>query len=227
MTRLFIALLLLLAFVAAGKAQTISPAGGSGGSGTVTSITPGCGSSTSPNPLTTTGTITTTEPVDLETGTNFPIPNGDCGFLVNLSNGSAQTPTIAQAGTGGFIAGWYADVCNIGAGTQTLTPTTSTIGGNASQAIKTGQCIRVVSDGTNYSVAGTGLGASVPGASGDVLLTSAVLLRRVTPMSSPIRAINLLLVAREAELINLLLAPTAGRLVLRLSSLPDLVDQVP
>lgn len=133
--------------------------GGGGGSGTVTSISAGCGSSTGGGAITTSGTISSLETVNLQTGSNYAIQNGDCGKLVNLSNAGAQTPTIAQAGTAGnFSSGWYADVCNIGAGTQTLTPVTSTIGGNASEALTTGQCIRVVSDGTNYQVGGTGTG---------------------------------------------------------------------
>lgn len=162
MMRLIFALLLAFLPLRQAVALDLTGAiGGGSGSGTVTSITPGCGSSTSPNPLTTTGVIATTMPEDLETGSNFPIPNSDCGFLINLSNASAQTPTIAQAGVGGnFVAGWFAHVCNIGAGTQTLTPTVSTIGGNASQAIRTGQCFDLQSNGTNYRVAGSGLGAS-------------------------------------------------------------------
>jgi len=137
---------------------------GGGGSGTVTSISAGCGSSTGGSPITTTGTIAAQEPVDLETGSNFAITNADCGYLVDLSNASAQTPTIAQAGTGGnFSSGWYADVCNIGAGAQTLTPTTSTINGASTWVIFQNQCGRLVSDGTNYQFASGagGFGTSV------------------------------------------------------------------
>jgi hypothetical protein len=123
--------------------------------GTVTSISAGCGSTTGGSAITTSGTLSASEPVDAAgTGSNYAIPNADCGNLVKLSNASAQTPTLAQAGTGGnFPAGWFADVCNIGAGTQTLTPATSTIDGAASLAIAQKQCFRVVSDGTNYQLA--------------------------------------------------------------------------
>lgn len=128
------------------------------GGGTVTSISSGCGSSTGGSAITTSGTISSVETVNLQTGANYAIVNGDCGKLVDLSNGSAQTPTIAQAGSGGnFTSGWYADVCNIGAGTQTLTPATSTINAAATLTLIKGQCYRVVSDGTNYQVSGTGL----------------------------------------------------------------------
>src|ERR1700722_9068524 len=53
------------------------------GGGTVTSITAGCGSSTGGSAITTSGMIVASEPIDLETGSNFPIPNADCGYLVN------------------------------------------------------------------------------------------------------------------------------------------------
>jgi hypothetical protein len=124
--------------------------------GTVTSISAGCAASTGGSAITTTGTIAAVELVDAAgTGSNYAIPGSDCGYLVDLSNSGAQTPTIAQAGTGVFTAGWFADVCNIGVGTQKLTPVTSTIGGLASWAITTSQCYRVVSDGTNYQIVGS------------------------------------------------------------------------
>lgn len=92
------------------------------------------------------------------TGANPALISSYYGGLVQLSNGSNQVPTIAQAGTTGFPAGWYATFCNIGAGTQTITPTTSTIGGAATFVLPAGsaaapQCVGVESDGTNYHVA--------------------------------------------------------------------------
>jgi hypothetical protein len=127
------------------------------GGGTVTSISAGCGSSTGGSAITTTGTIASVETVSLQTGSNYAVTNANCGQLVDLSNASAETPTIAQAGSGGnFTSGWYADICNIGAGTQTLTPATSTINGAATLPIIKGMCYRVVSDGTNYQTVGAG-----------------------------------------------------------------------
>jgi hypothetical protein len=129
----------------------------SGGSGTVTSVAAGCAGSTGGAPITTSGTISAQELIDLETGANFAIPNGDCGFLVNLSNAAVQTPTIANPGSGGgFLVGWFADVCNIGAGTQTLTPSNSTINGASTAVLKTNDCIKLVSDGLNWQTAGMG-----------------------------------------------------------------------
>jgi hypothetical protein len=156
--RKILAVCFALCFITPANAQIVLPGGSSGGgSGTVTSISAGCAGVVSPSPITTTGTISTAEVVNLQTGANYPINNTDCGKLVDLSNGSAQIPTIAQAGTGGnFAANWYADICNIGAGTQTLTPATSTINGAATLPIIKGQCYRVVSDGTNYQTVGAG-----------------------------------------------------------------------
>lgn len=120
----------------------------------LTSVTGGCGTSVSGGSIVTTGVIAASEPSALHTGSNYAVQNGDCGTLIQLSNASPQIPTIARAGTGGnFPNGWYGDICNIGSGTQTLTPATSTINGVATLAIQTNQCYRVVSDGTNYQIA--------------------------------------------------------------------------
>lgn len=140
---------------------TITASGGvissvSGGAGTVTSIATSCGATG--GTITTTGTISASISVNPQTGTNYAIVTGDCGKLVNLSNASAQVPTIAQAGTTGFAAGYYVGVCNQGAGTQTITPATSTIGGAATFVLPAASaarpaCVTIVSDGTNYQVA--------------------------------------------------------------------------
>jgi hypothetical protein len=66
------------------------------------------------------------------------------------------------------------DVQNRGAGTVTITPTTSTIDGAASIALTQNQGIRVVSDGTNYftmrGIGGSGAVSSVAGKTGVVTL---------------------------------------------------------
>lgn len=91
-----------------------------------------------------------------ETGTNPALPSSDQTKLVYLNNAANQIPTIAQA-TGSFGNGWFATYCNIGAGTQTITPTTSTIGGQSTLLIPAGsparpQCYTILSDGTNYTL---------------------------------------------------------------------------
>ncbi len=121
---------------------------------TTLSISTTCG--VTGGPITTSGTISGTETVNAQTGTSYAILNGDCGKLVTQANGSAIADTIAQAGSGGnFAAGWYADLQNTGAGTITVTPTTSTINGGSSLTLLTGQGVRIVSDGTNYFIAGS------------------------------------------------------------------------
>jgi Chaperone of endosialidase len=146
-------------FVAPVHAQLVFPSGGTsggGGSGTVTSIATGC--QATGGIITTTGTISTQETPTTLSGSNPAITTGYCGGLENLSNSSAQTPTIAEAGTTGFPAGWYTDLCNINTGAQTLTPAAGTIGGASTLVIAVGTaaaptCYRLVSDGvSNYDI---------------------------------------------------------------------------
>lgn len=93
--------------------------------------------------------------VSSQTGANYAFVASDFGKLINLSNASPQVPTIAVASALG--ANWFVQACNQGAGTQTITPTTSTIGGAATYVLPAGsaaspQCVGIVSDGTNYQV---------------------------------------------------------------------------
>src|SRR6516164_575974 len=141
---------------------------GSGAAGTVTSVAAGCGTTASPSPITTTGTIFAAEVPNLRAGTTYTIANADCGTLNNFSNAASIAVTLPQAGSGGnFANGWYNDVCSIGTGTATITPTTSTIGGVATLVLTTNKCARIVSDGTNYQVVtyGGGGGGGTPGGS--------------------------------------------------------------
>lgn len=97
----------------------------------------------------------------VQTGVNYPIVDGDRAKVIYLSNAAAQTPTLPSAATLTNSNGWFVTACNINAGIQTLTPTTSTIGGAASLAIPGGSaarpvCWNVVSDGTNYNLVPAG-----------------------------------------------------------------------
>lgn len=87
--------------------------------------------------------------VNAQTGTSYTFVSGDRGKLVTHSNGSAVADTLPQA-TGAFGSGWFVWVENRGAGTVTITPTTSTIDGAASLALTTNQGCLIASDGTNY-----------------------------------------------------------------------------
>jgi hypothetical protein len=161
-------LAIVLALATPAQAQLgvpIGPAGGSGGSGggsgTVTSIATGC--QATGGTITTTGTISTQTVITALAGSNPAITTGYCGGLENFNNGSNQIPTIAVAGSAGFPQSWYTDLCNINAGTQTITPATGTIGGASTYVLAAGTaanptCIRIISDAanTNYVVSGTG-----------------------------------------------------------------------
>ena len=95
--------------------------------------------------------------VNAQTGTSYTIVSGDNNKLLTLNNASAISVTLPQA-TGSFTTGWTIQIGTIGAGTATITPTTSTIdatriGGSAaatSITITTGHSVRLTSNGTNY-----------------------------------------------------------------------------
>lgn len=129
------------------------------GGGTVTSVATSCG--VSGGPITGTGTVSGNSNPNVHAGANYAFLAGDCGSIVYLNNASPQIPTIAQAGSAGFLKGYFVEACNIGAGTQTITPATSTIGGAATFVLPAGsaaapKCIGINSDGTNYVLDGTG-----------------------------------------------------------------------
>ena len=120
--------------------------------------------------------------VNAQTGTTYTFLSGDRGKLVTQTNAAAIADTLPQA-TGAFGAGWFTWVQNRGAGTVTITPTTSTIDGAATLALTTGQGALIVSDGTNYYTM-RGVGSASSGGSGTK--TYAVL----TPMTSQPPAAN-------------------------------------
>lgn len=105
-------------------------------------------------------------PVNAQTGTTYTVVNTDCGKLITLSNASAIAVTLPQASTpagGGGASGFFYPGCpiqfaNIGAGTATITPTTSTIGGQTTLVLNTLQGAMVISDGANYQVQAGGAG---------------------------------------------------------------------
>ena len=131
--------------------------------GTVSSVATACG--LSGGPVTTSGTIQSTANPTTQAGANYAFLAADMCSTVYLNNASAQIPTIPQANTTGFENGKYIEVCNIGAGTQTITPTTSTIGGAASYALAGGtaaapKCIGIIANAGNYTLDQTGVGGS-------------------------------------------------------------------
>jgi hypothetical protein len=87
--------------------------------------------------------------VNAQTGTSYTVVASDQGKLVTFNNASAVAVTLPQA-TGQFGAGWFVAVRNYGAGTVTITPTTSTIDSGASVTVATDAHCFIYSDGTNY-----------------------------------------------------------------------------
>jgi hypothetical protein len=132
---------------------------GDAGAGSFTSLTPGGGltstlTAAAPgSAITTSGTVSAAELVNAQTGTTYTVVDGDRAKLVTFSNASSVAVTLPQAATTtAFVTGWFVDVINLGAGTVTITPTTSTINGASSLALTTGRGCRIVSDGTNYQI---------------------------------------------------------------------------
>lgn len=116
-------------------------------------------------------TISGVNAVDARTTTSEALADSDRCKLVTFSNGSAIAVSIAQAGSGGnFAAGWKGTVLDLGAGTATITPATSTINGASTLVITTGQGCDIYSDGSNYKAncgVGSGGGLTLAGSSGD------------------------------------------------------------
>jgi hypothetical protein len=72
------------------------------------------------------------------------------GKVVSFSNGSAIAVTLPQAGTAGFEANRCFAIVDLGAGSATVTPATSTINGGATKVYATGVGSMICSNGTNY-----------------------------------------------------------------------------
>ena len=105
------------------------------------SISAGCGNSAtggSITPANPSGSINSTLVENFQNGSNYGILSTDCGKVVKLSNASAQTPTIPQANSTGFLTNWYTTACNVGAGIQTITPGGGTIAGLTSYPLGAG-----------------------------------------------------------------------------------------
>lgn len=151
---------LLLPLAASADPFVFQPVvGGSGGIGTVTSVTAGEGLTTTPGSfggaITSAGTLSPVVQINAQTGTTYTVLNADCGKLVSLNNASAVAVTLPQAGAASsFLAGCPISFINLGAGRVTITPTTSTLDGLASRTLERYQGFRLISNGTNYVSSG-------------------------------------------------------------------------
>lgn len=88
--------------------------------------------------------------INLQTSTSYTYLTGDRAKHVVHINSNPIAATLPQANSTTFRNGWYILVSNRGSGTVTITPTTSTIDGNASLVLIKGQSVIILSDGTNY-----------------------------------------------------------------------------
>lgn len=96
-----------------------------------------------------------------QTGTSYTVQASDRADILTFSNAAAVSVTLPQATTAGFGSGFFFFVKNLGVGTVTITPATSTIAGGSALVLRTDQWAIVFSDSTNYNTFHTG---SVTGA---------------------------------------------------------------
>jgi hypothetical protein len=94
-----------------------------------------------------------------QVGTTYTVLYSDRLAYVSFSNASPIAVTLPQAGSTGFASNFGFIACDIGVGTATITPTTSTISYSdgtsytaaaATLVLTTGQCTYIYSDNTNY-----------------------------------------------------------------------------
>jgi hypothetical protein len=87
------------------------------------------------------------------TATSDTIQAADCGGLDTYNSTSAVSVALPQPALGGnFVAGCPLLVRNYGAGSVTVTPANSTVGGSANQTIVQGHFCQFVSDGANWQL---------------------------------------------------------------------------
>lgn len=101
--------------------------------------------------------------VNAQIGSAYTITVADFGKLVTF-NSAVPVGVILPQATGAFSV-FNVTLANIGAGTVTVTPTTSTIGGVASIQLVTRQVQTIVSDGVNYQL-GQNTAVTVAGGTG-------------------------------------------------------------
>jgi len=167
-----------LSFLTGGGTQcmTVSNTGVVGatacsGGGSVTTLTPGAGlvsgvtASCTQTNITVTGTLSNARCINAQTGTTYTVLDTDRSKQVTLSNAAAIAVTLPQAGAASaFANGWFSTFTNVGTGTATFTPTTSTINGAATYRLFAGQSITITSDGTNYQID--------PGTTGGIVIST-------------------------------------------------------
>ena len=92
----------------------------------------------------------TASTINAQTGTTYTIVATDFGKVLTFANGAAIAVTLPIATTAGFNDGACFTLVTIGAGTVTVTPTTSTINGQATKDYATNAGGRICRHGANY-----------------------------------------------------------------------------
>lgn len=111
--------------------------------------------------------------VNAQTGTTYTFVNADCDpgarKVVTFSNASPVAVTLPQAGaSGSFLGGCVVTAVNLGAGTVTVTPTTSTVNGAATLVLAQYASAQIYNDstpasgGTGNYIAATGQNSAAP-----------------------------------------------------------------
>jgi len=97
------------------------------------------------------------ETVRADTGTSYEVNMLDRFSLRTFSNASAVGVTLptATSASGLYGPGVWFEFQNVGTATVTITPTTSTIDGASTLTLPAGYGVKVLSDGTNYQLAGS------------------------------------------------------------------------
>ena len=108
--------------------------------------------------------------VNAQTGTTYTVANTDCDpagrKLLTFNNAAAIAVTLPQAGgSGNFLGGCVITVSNVGLGTVTITPTTSTINGATSTVLQPYTGLSIYNDSSPAATGNywTNSGASTPG----------------------------------------------------------------
>jgi hypothetical protein len=110
------------------------------------------GSSSNPQWATPTSGSLGTITINSQSGTTYTVGTTDQGKEIILTNTSAVTMTLPQAGSTGFPATWASEIYNYASPLVTINTTTSTIDGQSSFYILKGHSVWLISDGANWQV---------------------------------------------------------------------------
>lgn len=92
----------------------------------------------------------TASTLNAQTGTTYTVLATDFGKVLTFANGAAIAVTLPVATTAYFPDGGCFTLVTTGAGTVTVTPTTSTINGQATKTYATNAGGRICRHGANY-----------------------------------------------------------------------------